>query len=574
MKTLKPVDVVIIGGGWTGLLMAKELGARTSLNIVVLERGAQRKSGEYAHDMDELDYAIRLRMMQNPSRETVTLRNGASQRALPLREFASFLPGDGLGGAGEHWNGLTPRFEPTVFTIRTSTKERYGEKRIPENCTIQDWGVTYDELEPYYDRVEKLLGISGKAGHLKGEKVPGGDPFEGNRSSEYPAPPLKLTYAANLFADEARRLGWHPYPSAAANLSRVYRNPDGIVRAACAYCGYCDRFGCMIGAKAQPTNTLLPVINKQKRVTITTQAEVRRIEFKDGRAAGVRYVSSGEEFLQPAAMVFLSSWTLSNTRLLLLSKAPDPHANLGRNLTHQVRAWANGLSREPLNRFMGAGALGAACSDFDGDNFDHSKLDFIRGGSLTVTGFGSRPIANFSFNAREGRNWGSEWKKASIAAFDHSISVSATLEHLAYRQNFMDLDPTYRDHLGDPLLRFTLDWTEHDHRMTAWLSARSLEAAKEMRLADVRPQATPKHYSSTYYQTTHLQGGTIMGVSPDTSVLNPWLQHWQLPNLFVLGASAFPQNASGNPTLTLLAQVLRTADAIVGRYLKHPRHLL
>src|SRR5262245_32212198 len=102
MKTLPAADIVIIGGGWTGLLMAKELGSRTALSVIVLERGAPRSTGDYASSMDELDYAIRFRMMQDASRETVTFRHTANQRALPLRQHGSFLPGSGVGGAGEH----------------------------------------------------------------------------------------------------------------------------------------------------------------------------------------------------------------------------------------------------------------------------------------------------------------------------------------------------------------------------------------------------------------------------------------------------------------------------------------
>ena len=132
MKTLPRVDVVIIGGGWTGLLMAKELGSRTSLKVLVLERGAPREPHQYLTDMDELDYAIRLRMMQDASQETATLRHHPKQRALPVRQLGSFLPGTGVGGAGEHWQGWCPRFCPDTFEIRTRTIERYGAKRMPE----------------------------------------------------------------------------------------------------------------------------------------------------------------------------------------------------------------------------------------------------------------------------------------------------------------------------------------------------------------------------------------------------------------------------------------------------------
>lgn len=106
MKNLPHVDVAIIGGGWTGLLMAKELGSRTSASVAVLERGGPRDMHEYLAGMDELDYAIRLHMMQDPSEQTVTLRHDMQKRALPIRQYGSFLPGAGVGGAGEHWNGV------------------------------------------------------------------------------------------------------------------------------------------------------------------------------------------------------------------------------------------------------------------------------------------------------------------------------------------------------------------------------------------------------------------------------------------------------------------------------------
>ncbi len=115
MTNLKPVDVAIVGGGWTGLALAKELVTRTSVNVVALERGAPRGLADYAMDMDELDYNIRLRMMQNIAEETVTHRHSARDSAVPVRQYGSFHPGTGVGGAGEHWTGMCFRFLP-VFS--------------------------------------------------------------------------------------------------------------------------------------------------------------------------------------------------------------------------------------------------------------------------------------------------------------------------------------------------------------------------------------------------------------------------------------------------------------------------
>ena len=583
MKNLPHVNVAIIGGGWSGLLMAKELGSRTALSIAVIERGALRGTADYFSGMDELDYAIRFHMMQDPSQQTVTFRHSAQERALPIRQYGSFLPGTGVGGAGEHWNGVCHRGSPDAFELLTRTTEKYGAKRLPEDHAIQDWGVTYDELEPYYARVDALLGVSGKAGNLHGKKQEGGNPFEGWRSAEYPNPPLKTPYFSDVFCKAALSLGYHPYDMPAATLSTSYTNPDGVSRPGCSLCGFCERFGCMIGAKAQPTNTLLPVIGKHKNVSLRTGMWVRRIVHKDAgnvrAASGVMYVDgSGEEYFQPADIVLLASWTLNNVRLLFLSGIGQPYdpitgeGTLGKNLTHQVSAGVAQLFMDkPLNRFMGSGAAGVTMNDFDADVFDHSNLPFLRGGMLEVSVTGARPISNFgAVPGNVKARWGAEWKKSAVHYFDRTGTIALLGEHLAYKGNFMDLDPTYKDHFGDPLLRLTLNWRDNERKIVEFETNKAVEIAKAMGATEVNRFPGLGDYDTTRYQSTHVQGGAIIGASRASSVLNPYLQHWDLPNLFVLGASCFPQNFSSHPTMTILAQTYRTADAIVDRYLKHP----
>src|SRR5271154_4104160 len=339
MPQLKPVDVVIAGGGFVGLTLAKEITARTSLSVVVLERGHTRKLADYATGMDELDYSLRFRMMQNLAEETATHRHSARATAVPIRQYGSFNPGTGVGGAGEHWGGISYRFYPEGFRLATFLREKYGS-RLPENLTVQDWGVTYDDLEPNYWRSEQLIGVGGKAGNLQGKKIDGGNVFEGPRSHEYPNPPHKKTYVTTVFEKAVRELGYHPYPVPTATLSQNYTNPDGVSRAACTYCGYCTRYGCMIGAKAQPTNVLMPVLLKRKNFTLRTGCSVRRVVHRNGKAEGLSYQdASGAEMIQPASIVILASWTLNNARLLMLSKvgeAYDPatgKGTTGKNLT-------------------------------------------------------------------------------------------------------------------------------------------------------------------------------------------------------------------------------------------------
>ncbi|HEV3200242.1 MAG TPA: GMC family oxidoreductase, partial [Bryobacteraceae bacterium] len=580
MQRLKPVDVVIVGGGWVGLAMAKEIAGSTPLSVVVLERGPARRLKDYAAGMDEVDYTLRFRMMQNLAEETTTHRHSTRQTAVPIRQYGSFNPGTGVGGAGEHWGGLSYRYLPDQFRLATVLREKHGNANLPEDLAVEDWGVTYDELEPYYWRAEQMMGIGGKAGNLRGQIVEGGNPFEGPRSYEFPNPPHPQTYLVSLFTKTARELGYHPFPTPAATLSQTYRNPDGITRSGCAYCGYCLRYGCMIGAKAQPTNTLLPLLAKRKNFTLRTGCSVRRVLHREGKAAGVTYVGeAGAEVEQPARVVILASWTLNNNRLLMMSRIGEPYdpstgkGTLGRNLTHQVSHATPIFLDRPLNGFMGAGGLGATIADFDGDIGLDSSFGILRGGHIRIASGGEAPIASFGRipPGEADANWGSAWKKAALKWWDRSASITSEAEHLAYRQNYIDLDPTYTDKFGDPLARLTLDWTDHERRQAAMTAKVQESIAKAMGAKVGNPaRRVGAHYSVVEYQSSHVSGGAIAGASPETSVVNPWMQHWRVPNLWVIGASAFPQNSSGNPTMTILAMAYRAADAIVNRYLKHP----
>jgi gluconate 2-dehydrogenase alpha chain len=163
---LKEVDAVMVGMGWTGAILAREL-TKAGLTVVGLERGPDRTPGEdlaLPSVRDELRYVRRLELMQDNSLDTITFRNQPTELALPIRRFGAFLPGEGVGGSGVHWGALTWRFLPTDFRIKSAIGERYGAKATPGDMTIQDWPVTYDELEPYYERYEKLCGASGQAG--------------------------------------------------------------------------------------------------------------------------------------------------------------------------------------------------------------------------------------------------------------------------------------------------------------------------------------------------------------------------------------------------------------------------
>ena len=256
------VDAVIVGLGWAGGIAAKEL-ADAGLSVVVLERGTKRTQAETfdtPRQYDELPYSIKNQLAMDLSRETITFRNNLNQTALPMRQFGSFNPSTGTGGSGITWSGHTIRALPTDFTIKSHITERYGADFIPDDMTIQDCGVTYEELEPHYDRFEKVAGTSGKAGNLKGKIQSGGNPFEGERSDEYPNPAFERTVAGSLFAEAAESMGYSPFPVPVSNSSQNYTNPYEVELGECRVCGHCPGFGCTYSSKGSAVTTVYPTL--------------------------------------------------------------------------------------------------------------------------------------------------------------------------------------------------------------------------------------------------------------------------------------------------------------------------
>jgi gluconate 2-dehydrogenase alpha chain len=585
-RKLPSKDVVLVGVGWTGGILARELTA-AGLSVVGLERGGPRPPSHFAMPgiHDELRYAVRYELMQDLSRETLTFRNAERQTARPIRQYGSFLPGTGVGGAGVHWNGQTWRFLPYDFELRSRTIARYGAGALPEGSLVQDWGVTYEELEPYFDRFEYVCGISGKAGNVQGDIREGGNPFEGARAREYPTPPLPRTHAAYRFEETARELGYHPFPRPSATLSEAYTNPDGQRLGRCIFCGYCERFGCEVNAKSSPHITVIPKALQSGRFDLRTHKNVTRVNLDSTgkRAVSVSYVdlSTGEELEQPADIVFLTSYSFNNVRLMLTSGIGAPYdpvsgrGVVGRSYSYQAGAGATlFFDDKTFNTFMGTGSVGVAIDDFNGDNFDHGGLGFIHGGSVTAGTTGARPIS-YRPTPPGTKGWGSEWKKAVARYYNRSYGIGAQIACLSYRQNYLDLDPQYKDALGQPLLRMTFDWGPNELAASDYLAGVCERIGRSSSPTHISAGGrSGDHYDIVPYQSTHNCGGAAMGNDPSTSAVNRYLQSWDVSNLFVVGASAFPQNAGYNPTGTVGALSYRTADAVVHRYVKSPGSLV
>jgi gluconate 2-dehydrogenase alpha chain len=572
------VDVVTVGGGWTSNILGWKL-TQAGMKVLALEQGENRWTyPDFAHDHDSLAYEVRKRMMTDISKESWTWRPAPGKPALPMRQFGSFHPGAGVGGSAMHWSGMLWRFYPSDFEYRSHYVDRYGEDILPEGNQIQDWGITYDQLEPYYDAFEWDIGASGKAGNLRGEIQDGGNPFEGPRSRSYATPPLAATAPSYLFEKTTSELGYHPFPQPAGILSKAYHDPLGNFRSGCMYCGFCTRYGCEVDAKATGMTTHVPPALATGLYEIRTGAHVIEVNQSGGVATGVTYVDcDGVERFQPADIVVLSAFPLTNVKLLLLSRSKDhpdgignDRGRVGKNLTYQL--WetpVTGLFEgQRFGLFMGNTSTIYVIHDYYGDNFDHSGLGFVGGASIFSTPGERDPIGSYDdFVASDGSTYGTTWVREFAESWDSTVPITIQGESLPYVDQFMDLDPNYRDHWGRPLLRLTFDWHDNDRRLYSFMAQKCKEILQAMgptKIADDEPDLGP--YVLYRYQSTHITGGAIMGTDPGRSVTNTYGQVWDTPNVFVTGAAQYPQNPGANPTGTLAALAYRTGDAIRDRY--------
>ena len=287
-----------------------------------------------------------------------------------MRRLGAFLPGEGVGGSGVHWNGMTWRWLPNKDQrARSFYQERFGKAFIPPDMPLQDWGVTYDELAPYYDKFEYAFAISGKAGNINGQIQPGGNPFEPPRQREFPLPPLKDSLATELFGQAARSLGYHPFIIPAcqrvAGLHKprwrqIWRVPvlrplrPFRLRSECqgqsSYC--CDTY------RACATR----MSNSGRNHGLRKSIWIRQANAP--QASHILTSHTGAEYEQPAGIVILCAYGLGNIHLMLLSgigKPYDPVAGkgvVGKNYAYQVYGYMTLFFEDKIfNPFMGAGAL-------------------------------------------------------------------------------------------------------------------------------------------------------------------------------------------------------------------------
>lgn len=571
---LDKVDVVVVGMGWSGGIVSAEL-AKAGKSVVGLEKGHNAKRSDYIGVKDELRFDNRFEIMQSLKGDTITSRNEIDETALPIRTMKDMQLGADVGGASVHWAGASYRYWPYEFEIRSQTIERYGEDKIPDDMNLQDWGITYEEMEPYYEKWEKTAGISGEQ-----------DPLAPERKMEWPNPPLNETPSLKLFKDATAELGLHPFQIAAGNMSQNYENPDGEKLNACMYCSFCTRAGCDFDAKSDPLATVVPTALRHDNFELRTRANVRRVLYNedDQRATGVMYVDeqTGEEFEQPADVVVLAAFAFTNNRLLMLSdigEQYDPETRegvIGRNFNGQYNSAFHGaigyFENEKWNLYMGAGALGAAVNDYAADNFDHTDLDFIGGGAIELRQYGFGAISSSNNYPSDTPSWGAEYKKQSLKYAYSALHIWYTSIAMSYWHNYLDLDPTYKDEYGDPLLRATYKFGSNERPIGEFGVEKCVEIMEAMGADIVEADPLPDEFDHVY-SGGHYTGGVVMGSDPETSAVNSYLQMWDVDNLFVVGGSAFPQFGGHHPTPTIGALAYRAAEG-VERYLEEEEQLV
>jgi gluconate 2-dehydrogenase alpha chain len=575
MSTEK-TDVVIVGVGAAGGILAAEL-SKAGMKVVGLERGPRLKTEDFmAHD--ELRFFERQDLRPNIKRSPVTWRPNLNARAQPLPELDY---GNEAGGGTVHYGSLSWRMHEDDFRVRTKTIERYGASAVPSDSSLVDWPVSYAELEPFYDKAEYELGVSGKAGNLQGKKIEGGNVFEAPRSREYPLPPLIVDESGLLYEAGAKKLGLHPFPSPRAIISQPYHDRPG-----CTYCGFCQSFGCHVGAKSSILVTKLPEADATGNFKLITGAMCYRVNSDNsGKVTGVSYYGPDRsDNTIEADLVIVSPFIYDNTRLMLLSrtaKFPNGLANssghLGKHImAHMMAGVFVTFNDRYVNNFMGPSAQKHTVDDFNADNFDHSGLGFIRGAQLSIgtPSLEGGPIsaATMMPTPPGTPRWGAAYRDFIARAYAHHGAMVAQTENLPYPDQTIDLDPDVRDAWGLPAPRVTYDWRRPNERArVAFVQKKLVEIGQAMGGVEVWPAPV----SPAGAPGAHHEGGTRMGSDPKDSVVNKYGQTWDHHNLFLVGSSTYPTMGTGfNPTLTIEALAYMTADAIVNRYRKNPGQLL
>jgi gluconate 2-dehydrogenase alpha chain len=446
--------------------------------------------------------------------------------------------------------------------VATETRRRYGASRLPKGTTVEDWPFGLEELEPYYEKVEFEIGVSGQAGNVKGVIDQRGNKFEGARARPYPMPPLRGTGFHRNDGGRGALARLASVPGTGRHHVRPLRRTGGL------------RVSRLLQSRRLPRE--LEGLDRRH-----DDPEGAAHETSDRRDRGARDVdrrghagsrewrllSQGHRGVLPAGVGRAARrlHLRETSALLLLSTSAafpkglsNNHGQVGRHyFSHNQIATVNALFPRNLNTWYGLPAQGVAVDDWADDNFDHGGMDFIGGGNLWVYS-DRRPIgaANMSTFGRAPR-WGAQWKAFIKENADRGNTAYLQRTTLPYEDNYLDLDPERKDPLGFPVCRITADYKENERRLADFIQDKMIQWYRAAGAI-----ATEKTGVGTMGPSTHAYGGTRMGDNPDTNVVNRWGLSHEVPNLGVLGASVMGTSGARNPTLTAQALAWRTAEYV------------
>jgi gluconate 2-dehydrogenase alpha chain len=532
--------------------------AEAGLRVLVLEAGRDLDRRDARPDELMAAYA---RGGYGPkfNQELQTWRPDPQAEAVPATYSLGKMV-NGVGGSTQIYGAWMRRYQPHDFLIRSTTVARYGEDAVPLGANVVDWPLTYDDLEPYYGRVERIMGVAGIPGNVRGQPVPNGNPFEGYRSEPLPLAPARRTPTGELFTAAAGRLGYHPFPVPASINTEPYDH-----RPACTYCGWCTFYVCHNDSKTTAGNSFARKALATGRVELRTGCRVVAINRDPGgRVSGVDYLDpDGRAQRQAAGRFVLASYTFENVRLLLTSRIGNGHGQVGRHFMTKMYCSVLGLfPGQRLNRFVAPAACADILDDFVGDNFDHAGLGFVRGATISCEEQ-LQPVGAARLPLPPGvPSWGRGYKAHLVENWNAIADLRIQPETLPYEDAFLDLDPRVRDRsgLGMPVVRITWDIHRNERRLIDFVEEKTRRILREMGAAQIW---TGGRFTGA--GSAHDLGGCRMGTDPASSVVDPALRVWETPNLYVYGGAVFPSGGGINPTLTIQALVWRAAEELASR---------
>lgn len=441
------------------------------------------------------------------------------------------------------YGGQAWRFMPDDFRMQT----RYGR---PAGSSLADWPITYADLAPYYERIERELGVAGDSAQ-SAERWP--------RANAYPMPPVPLTLRGRILADAAQRLGWHAFTPPLLINTLPYQN-----RRACAKCGLCVGFACPVDAKNGTHNTMIPRAVATGNCTLITEAFVLRVLMADAHtASGVEYVTAdGTHHVAHAATVIISASAIETPRLLMnsaTSTSPTGLGNhsdqLGRHLQGHVYPRSIGLMKDPVYDGDGPGvSIGTV-------DFNHANPNVIGGGMLADE-FITLPIVFWKrFMPPEVPRWGKAAKDFMRYAYPRFIDITGPVQEIPTPDARVTLDTSVRDRYGVPVARLSGKVHPESVRTAAYMHTKAREW---LEAAGVERQwGNPPNPGLSAGQ--HQAGTCRMGDDPASSVTDRNGKIHGITNLYVADGSLHVTNGGFNPVLTILANAYRIADGIVAR---------